>query len=84
MFVKKTITSLLVSIFAFCGTLSAKDMNVEPEQNATLEVWESYGAEQIFMKYAAKEFEKKYAKYNVKVNYSEADGVKTVEKMVSS
>jgi arabinogalactan oligomer / maltooligosaccharide transport system substrate-binding protein len=81
MFGNKTINSLFVLLFAFCGTLFAKDVNVEPEKNAILEVWESYGVEQDFMKYAAKEFEKKYAKYNVKINYSETDGVKTVEKM---
>ena len=77
----KTIASLAIAIFAVCGSAFAKDMNVEPEQNAVLQVWESYGIEQKFIKIAAEEFEKKYAKYNVKVNYSETESVKTVDKM---
>ena len=78
---KKLVAFAIMAMFGCSITLFAKDVQVEPEKGAVITVWESEGAEGDFIKYAAKEFEKEYAKDDVKVKYLNVESKKTVGKM---
>ena len=78
---KNLIRIILLIFFSFTFISFAKDMKVEPEKNAVITVWESQGAEGDFIKFAAKEFEKEYADFNISVKYLPIESTKTIGKM---
>jgi arabinogalactan oligomer / maltooligosaccharide transport system substrate-binding protein len=65
----------------FSFSLLSKDVQVEPEQDAIITVWESGGKEGDFIKWIGQKYEKKYAKFNVKVKFSPIELTKIVNKM---